>query len=112
MNLDGSGVKRLTTAPGYDGGAFSEDCKSIVWRAARPKNEAEAKEMKSLLAEHLVRLTRMELWVADADGKMPTKSPTWVPLLFAPGFYPASGRAPNRRIIFFVQQWRSARTRV
>jgi hypothetical protein len=25
--------------------------------------------MKDLLAEHMVRPTRMELWVADADGK-------------------------------------------
>ncbi len=102
MNLDGSGVKRLTTAPGYDGGAFfSEDCKSIVWRAARPKNEAEAKEMKSLLAEHLVRPTRMELWVADADGKNAHQVTDLGAASFAPYFYPASvAGAPNRRIIF------------
>ncbi len=33
MNADGSNVKRLTSAPGYDGGPFySSDGKKIVWR--------------------------------------------------------------------------------
>ncbi len=102
MNLDGSGVKRLTTAPGYDGGAFfSEDCKSIVWRAARPRSEAEAKEMKSLLAEHLVRPTRMELWVSDADGRNAHQVTDLGAASFAPYFFPASvAGAANRRIIF------------
>lgn len=102
MNLDGTGVKRLTQAPGYDGGAFfSEDCKSIVWRAARPRNDADAKEMKALLAEHLVRPSRMELWVADADGKNAHQVTDLGVASFAPFFFPASlAGASNRRIIF------------
>ena len=33
MNADGSNVKRLTSAPGYDGGPFySSDGKKIIWR--------------------------------------------------------------------------------
>ena len=35
-----SEVKRITNAPGYDGGAsFSPDCRKIVWHASRPKPE-------------------------------------------------------------------------
>ena len=37
MRLDGSGLTRLTSTPGYDGGAFfSADGKRIVYRASRP----------------------------------------------------------------------------
>ncbi len=70
IKLDGTGLQRITHAPGYDGGAFfSEDCKHLVWRAARPRTPEEQSEMKALLGQHLVRPTRMELWVGDADGK-------------------------------------------
>ncbi len=102
MNLDGSGVKRITNSPGYDGGAFfSEDCKSIVWRADRPKTEADAKAMKDLLSQHMVRPTRMELWVADADGKNAHQVTDLKAASFAPFFFPTSvAGAPNRRIIF------------
>ena len=42
-NLDGSNVKRVTDAPGYDGGAFfSNDGSKIVQRSAFPKDEAAA----------------------------------------------------------------------
>ncbi len=37
MNSDGSGVRRLTTAPGYDGGPFfSPDGRRICWRRFSP----------------------------------------------------------------------------
>lgn len=69
MNADGSGVKRLTYARGYDGGPFfSWDGRSIVYRAYHPKTEAELQEYEALLAQYLVRPTRMELFVMDADG--------------------------------------------
>ena len=102
MKLDGSGLKRLTNAPGYDGGAFfSEDCQHIVWRAARPRSPEEQAEMKALLAQHLVRPTRMELWVSDADGKNAHAVTDFGVASFAPFYYPARlGGAPNRRIIF------------
>lgn len=102
MNLDGTGVKRLTNAPGYDGGAFfSEDCQHIVWRAARPRNAAELAEMRALLKEHLVRPTRMELWVANADGSNAHPVTDFGSASFAPFFYPAKiAGAANRRIIF------------
>ena len=102
MNLDGTGIKRLTNAPGYDGGAFfSEDCKHIVWRAARPRSAAELAEMRGLLKEHMVRPTRMELWVADADGSHAHPVTDFGAASFAPFFYPAKlAGASNRRIIF------------
>jgi Tol biopolymer transport system component len=108
MNLDGSGVKRLTFAPGYDGGAFfSEDCKRLVWRAARPRSAAELAEMKGLLKQHLVRPTRMELWTGNADGSDAHPVTELGAASFAPFFIPTTAAAPkgapraaDRRIIF------------
>jgi len=102
MNLDGSGVKRITFAPGYDGGAFfSEDCQHIVWRAARPRNDAELAEMRALLREHLVRPLRMELWTANADGSSAHPVTDLGAASFAPYFFPARlAGSSNRRIIF------------
>jgi Tol biopolymer transport system component len=61
-------VRRLTSAPGYDGGAFySPDCTQIVWRASRPEG-ADLEEYRRLLSEGLVRPTRLELFVMNADG--------------------------------------------
>ena len=40
MNSDGTGVRRLTTAPGYDGGPFiSPDGKWVIFRSDRKKAE-------------------------------------------------------------------------
>jgi Tol biopolymer transport system component len=61
-------VKRLTSAVGYDGGAFyNADCTEIVWRASRPAGEALA-DYRQLLKEGFIRPSRMELFVAKADG--------------------------------------------
>ena len=102
MRLDGSGVTRLTHAPGYDGGAFfSEDCKRIVWRADHPRNDKELGEMKDLLGKRLVRPSRMELWVANADGSDAHQVTDLGVASFAPFFEPASvAGAPDRRILF------------
>ena len=60
---------RVTNTLGYDGGAwFSPDGKKIVWRASRPSAPEEVEEYKSLLKEGLVAPTKMEVWVANADG--------------------------------------------
>lgn len=102
MKLDGSGLRRITHAPGYDGGAFfSEDCKHLVWRAARPRSPEEQAEMKALLGQHLVRPTRMELWVSDADGKNAHAVTDFGVASFAPFYFPARiAGAADRRIIF------------
>ncbi len=68
MNLDGSNVRQLTNLPGYDGGAFySWDGTKIVFRASRPEGE-KLEEYKALLKEGLVRPSKMELVVMNADG--------------------------------------------
>jgi len=69
MNESGGGVKRLTSTPGYDGGAFyNADCTEIVWRASRFSDPAQLADYQKLLAEGFVRPSKMELWVAKADG--------------------------------------------
>lgn len=105
MNADGSDVRRLTHTPGYDGGAFfNDDCSKIVWRASRPKGPA-LDEFNSLLAKHLVRPSKLELFVANADGSdarqvtyLNTASfgPYWIPgsdrIIFASNYGDAKGR--------------------
>ncbi len=68
MNPDGSDQRRITRTPGYDGGAFfSYDGKKIVWRASRPEGEA-LKDYRALLAEGLIRPSKLEIFIADVDG--------------------------------------------
>jgi hypothetical protein len=95
MDADGSNVERLTSAPGYDGGAFfSRDCKQIVWRASRPTGAA-LEEYQRLLAQGLVRPSKLELWVADADGGNARQITDLGAAAFAPFFYP-----DGQRVIF------------
>jgi TolB protein len=93
--LDGSDLRRLTFTPGYDGGAFfSFDGKRIVYRAHHPQG-AELEEYRQLLRKHLVRPTRMELFVMDADGSNVRQITNNGAANFAPFFHP-----DGRRIIF------------
>ncbi len=93
MDPDGKNVVRLTRSPGYDGGAFfSADCKKIVWRASRPLPGAELDDYNALLAQGLVRPTRMELWVANADGSEARQITFLGAASFAPYFYPSGDR--------------------
>ena len=70
MNENGGDVKRLTNAAGYDGGAFyNADCTEIVWRAYHyDAGTKELADYKALLAHGLVKPTKMELFVMNADG--------------------------------------------
>jgi Tol biopolymer transport system component len=69
MNESGGDVKRLTSTAGYDGGAFyNADCTEIVWRASRFDDPAQLADYQKLLAEGFVRPSKMELYVAKADG--------------------------------------------
>jgi Tol biopolymer transport system component len=69
MDPDGKNVRRLTNFPGYDGGAFfSYDSKQIVWRGNHITDPAELAEYQTLLKEHLVKPTRLEIYVMNADG--------------------------------------------
>jgi Tol biopolymer transport system component len=65
---DGGHVKQLTSLPGYDGGAFfTPDCSKIVWRASRPEG-GDLADYQRLLADDLVRPSKLEIYVMDADG--------------------------------------------
>jgi Tol biopolymer transport system component len=69
MNEDGTGVQRLTSTPGYDGGAFyNAQCTEIVWRASRFSDPKELADYQALLKDGFVRPSKMELYVANADG--------------------------------------------
>jgi Tol biopolymer transport system component len=69
MNIDGTGVRRLTSAVGYDGGAFfSPDGKQICFRAYRPRTPEEIAEYRALLRDNLIRPTKLELFLINADG--------------------------------------------
>ncbi len=95
MDADGKNLKQLTNQPGYDGGAFfSNDCTKIVWRSSRPQGK-DLEEYKALLAQKLVKPTRMDLYVANADGS-DARQITYLPgASFAPFFYP-----DGKRVLF------------
>jgi hypothetical protein len=109
MDKDGNNVRRLTHDLGYDGGAFfNSDCTKIVWRASRPKPGRELDDYQRLLAQNLVRPTKLELYVANADGSDATQvtyldaasfGPAWEPgdkrLVFASNYGDPQGREFN-----------------
>jgi TolB protein len=96
MRLDGSELTRLTFTPGYDGGAFfSADGKRIVWRASRLETDQEKADYERLLAHGLVRPSKLEIFVMDADGKNARQVTRLGAASFAPFFHP-----DGRRIIF------------
>jgi len=70
-DLDGKNLRRLTTEYGYDGGPFvSWDSRSIVYRRSPQFASAEERaEYAALLRENLVRPSRMNVWIMDADGR-------------------------------------------
>ena len=85
MNADGGDVRRLTHEEGYDGGAFfSPDGRRIVYRAHHPVDSA-----------GLVRPSRVEIFVMDADGSNKRQLTRNGAANFAPFFHP-----DGRRIIY------------
>jgi Tol biopolymer transport system component len=100
MNVDGSDVRRLTHRVGYDGGAFfSPDGTKIVWRAGYPVTAADTADYQSLLAARMVRPSRMNIWIANADGTEPRQVTQLAGASFAP-FFTRDGK----RIIFSTNQ--------
>ncbi len=96
MNVDGSDVRRITRRIGYDGGAFfSPDGKRIVWRAGYPETAKDTADYQRLLANRLVRPSKVELWIANADGSGAHQITHLGGANFAPYFHP-----DGRRIIF------------
>ncbi len=96
MNTDGTDVRRITSRIGYDGGAwFSPDGKQIVWRAAYPVTAADSADYLNLLHNHMVRPSKVEVWVANADGSNPRQVTHLGGANFAPVFTP-----DGKKIIF------------
>lgn len=96
MNLDGSNQTRLTNIKGYDGGAFfSADGNKIVFRASRPETENELKDYDELVKENLLRPTKFEIFIMDADGKNMKQVTKLGKASFAPFFHPG-----GEKIIF------------
>jgi Tol biopolymer transport system component len=96
MNVDGTGLRRITDRVGYDGGAFfSPDGSKLVWRAMYPETAADTADYRRLLGERLVRPSRLELWVANADGSDARQVTHLGGANFAPFFTP-----DGRGIIF------------
>ncbi len=96
MNVDGTNVRRITNRVGYDGGAFySPDGTMIVWRAGYPATPRDTADYRSLLAQRAVRPSRVEVWVANADGSNARQVTRLGGANFAPFFHP-----DGKRIIF------------
>lgn len=71
-DADGSNVKRLTEAPGYDGGPFfSADGKRICWRRFTPKGDV------------------AEVWTMNADGSEQRAVTKLGAMSWAPYFHPS-----------------------
>jgi Tol biopolymer transport system component len=69
MNSDGTHPRQLTHTVGYDGGPWwSPDGTKICFRAYHPETPEEIADYKSLLKQHLIRPTTLDLYVMDADG--------------------------------------------
>jgi Tol biopolymer transport system component len=95
MDENGGNLRRLTSTPGYDGGAFyNADCTQIVWRASRPAG-ADLEEYRALLADGLVKPSKMELFVANADGSAARQITANGAANFCPYFTP-----DGKRIIY------------
>jgi Tol biopolymer transport system component len=96
MDADGGNVRRLTTDLGYDGGAFfSADGSMIVYRAFHPQTPEEIADYKSLLAQNLIRPTKLDIYVMDADGTNRRRLTDNGAANFAPFFHP-----DGKRVIF------------
>jgi Tol biopolymer transport system component len=92
-DLNGKHIKRLTHAPGYDGGPFvSWDSKWVVYRRDTDSSKAAIDDYKGLLKENLVRPTKLEIWLMDSNGGRKRQVTTLGAASFAPFMYPDDSR--------------------
>ena len=73
----------------------SYDGTKIVYRAHHPQSAEELADYRALLADALVRPTRMELWIMNADGSEKRQLTSNGAANFAPYFTP-----DGRRVVF------------
>ncbi|MFN7995790.1 MAG: hypothetical protein U0Q18_19420 [Bryobacteraceae bacterium] len=96
MKPDGSHKRQITKQAGYDGGAvFSRDGKKLVWRANYPKTPEAMDRYKTLLSQNLTAPMKMEIVVADSDGRNARAVTDFGCASFAPTFTP-----DGRKILF------------
>ncbi len=96
MKIDGSDKRQLTKSEGYDGGAFySRDGKRLVWRANHPAAHDALEKYKALLKDNLTTPMKMEILIADANGKNSKQITNFGCASFAPTFTP-----DGRKLIF------------
>jgi len=106
MRPDGSGLTRLTNEPGYDGGAFfSHDGKQLVWRTYRTTDSTVNATFRHLLDRDLVKPTKMDLWVMNADGTGQRRITDKPGASFAPYF------TPDDKAILYASNWENPRGR-
>jgi len=92
---EAGGVRRLTSTEGYDGGGvYSPDCSEIAFRASRPQG-AELEEYRQLLKTGLVKPSKLEIFVMDANGSHVRQVTANGKANFAPAFHP-----DGRRILY------------
>lgn len=92
-------VRRLTNTPGYDGGAvYNRDCSKIVWRASRPTGPA-LDDFRRLLGMALVRPSKLDIHVMNADGTGDRQLTDNGAANFGPAFAPP-GKDGKERVIF------------
>jgi Tol biopolymer transport system component len=96
LNLHDYKAERLTDDVGYDGGPFiSPDGRQIVYRRTFFNNAQEEQEYKDLLAQNLVRPSKLDLMVMDADGSNKRRLTANGAANFAPYLHP-----DNETLIF------------
>jgi len=96
MDADGRNVRRMTNDIGYDGGAFfSYDGTQIVYRAYHPTDPQEIADYQRLLRQGLVRPSKLDIFVMNADGSNRRQLTRNGAANFAPFFSP-----DGKRIIF------------
>jgi Tol biopolymer transport system component len=94
---EGFWVKRLTNEFGYDGGPFvSWDGQLVAYRRAPLEmSQQERDDYSSLLAKHMVRPGKMEVWVMDSFGGNKRQVTKLGGANFAPFIHP-----DGKRVVF------------
>ncbi len=94
--LDGSDLRQVTDAPGYDGGAFFNHAGTeLVFRSTAftpGEEEQELADYRRLLDMWKVRPSRMEIYVCGVDGSNLRQVTALGKANFAPYFHPSDER--------------------